>query len=109
MTSYVPPGWEGVDNGSKCYTKALSRIWSFSSELWFAPGGANLQHERKGFDWELEIGDLTESSCCPCRAVVPVQKENEWLMMLRMKLPIVLCRLMCLHERFPFCSFLSCC
>lgn len=76
MTSYVPPGWEGVGSGSKCYTKALTRNWSLSSELRFAPGGANLQHERRGFGWELEIGDLAESGCCPSRAVIPVQKER---------------------------------
>lgn len=37
---------------------------------------ANLQHERRDFGWEFEIGDLTESSCCPSRAIIPVQKER---------------------------------
>lgn len=67
---------KGLTTVVKCYTKALTRIWSFSSELGFAPGGANLQHERRGFGWELEIGDVTESSYCPCRAVSPVQEER---------------------------------
>lgn len=85
--------------------RALTHIWSFSSEARFALGEANPQHERRGFGWGLEGWRRLKAAAAPLGQSFLCRRENEWLTMLRIELPIVLCRLMCLHERFPFCSF----